>query len=205
MEVTNWISLALSLVGIVVSVVVAAAGIVASVVVAAAGIVASYFIAKKYGDMAAQRESHRLHEAEVRAAKHTALRSLLTEVKRARGVGDINEHIPPGTHGVAATRLPVDGFATAFSAGAPGLSVGDDVVKWVAAYLAFADAINSLMDRFDKVHDQMSDARKKTLTQIRHRCKDDLPGILDALEAGLRQELAAVEQQLSGAATSAEE
>lgn len=177
-------------------------------IIVVVGTVTSVVIAKLYGDMAALKAGWKLHEAEVREAKRTALRSLLTEVGRARKVGRRNAESQSSTS-LIVTRLPVDAFSTAFSAGPPGVSVGEDLLEWVSDYLPLADEINCLVDRFASLVTTAVGCGSRTVTvrKIGVRCRDDVPKILVALEACLRLELGlpAVEQQLSGSATPAQE
>ena len=174
-----------------------------------AAIAASVVVAKLYGDMAALKEDRKRQDEEARKAKHTALQSLLTEVKRADYVRRTNAKCALGTVGVSATRLPVDAFSTAFSAGTPGMSVGEDLLDWVAKYLTAADVINGAVDQFATVHSRVGDPpREKTLEGIRDMCRDLLPDILANLKRHLELELekpSARLEQASGSPTPAEE
>ena len=120
---------------------------IAAIVVSVVGVIFSYVLARKYGDVAALNASRKLHEEDARRARLIALRSLLHEVERIRGVVAYNRGLTSSQpQGIA--RMPVVAFETAFVSGTRGLDVGDELLQAVVNYLVWADAINSLVDLY---------------------------------------------------------
>jgi hypothetical protein len=169
------------------------------VLVSFVGVLVSYFVATKYGDLAAVEVSQKLRAEEINQARLTAFRSLLNEVERIQKIVDRNRQLNKHGKIQAVTRMPVAAFETAFVAGRPGLDADEELMKFVTDYLACADSINSLVDIYPASMSSPSDGStlgvsassyaEFVIQQVIAISTDELPGILERLRILLQEEI----------------
>jgi hypothetical protein len=178
------------------------AGVAASIV----GVAVSYWVARKYGDMAAVRAGRKLHDEDARRARVTALRSLLNETERIRKVVEHNASL--AIYPVRSViRLPTSAFETAFVSGTPGLDASDELLRSVTDYLVRADAVNSFVDAYpSSIAGQSGNIGPNDFVgAIVDACastgqsdQETFAGLLGRLRACLQEEILHVEQEVAG-------
>jgi len=160
-----------------------------ALVVSVGNLLWSYFLTKKYGDVAAAATIIEHEDKKAADVRRAALQSLRNEVVRIRKTAERNAQVG------ARLRLPVRGLETALMSGGAALDAGEKLVCAAAEYLLCADEVNlhidslgagyGFVDGDSRVQRGMVDLNVKSI------CGDQLPSILDALDACLVAEIGA--------------
>ena len=170
------------------------------------GIAISVWVAIKFGDMAAHRATVKHQERKDAQARVTTLAALLNEVRRAREYAKHNVDVSSILHGqnVAPLRMPVTSFETAFvkADSANFGDIPDSLLQAVCSYLTHAGHINSYIDcslscLSNIGNGTTSQGYVSALGRIKIESQG-LPAVLDELEAALAEEHSQAVEQLSG-------